>query len=114
METAERLALWSKILEEIRDKTSLSFKYIEFDTKNEAIAQTILPILASHISGIPDENLRRAIYAKFLTPFAYPYFNSILKWLKREDSESSNSRLNIDCLSQAIEMLVKPHDAKQV
>jgi len=105
----EERELWKTILADVREKTGLSFNWMEFDTKDKTVAHAVLPILATWVATVPSDPLRHAIYTKFSTPHAYPFINQLIEWWQREDFE-----LCVNSLTQTISSLAKELDAQRI
>ncbi len=99
-----------QIIADIRDKTGMSFLHIEgIDTSRPEIAAVVLPVLEQWVPFVEDDNVRGAIYTRFVSAYAYPYLASIFDWATRE-----RDRLNTSVLGFAIAKLLRPCDAQQV
>src|SRR6266446_5646628 len=109
MSLEERQKLWQEILGDIHSRTGLSYRYMEFDTKDEAVAERVLPILADWVGRLADPNLRLAIFDKFGTPHARPFFSDLVDWWEREDNG-----INIDMLTGILAKLVHTTDAERL
>jgi hypothetical protein len=97
------------ILSDIERKTGLRFRLLGgIDTRDEAIARVVLPILAEWPEKIADRSQRDAVYSRFHTPHAYPYLDQIISWWIKEDP------LALDLLTQDLALIVKCCDAERV
>src|SRR5450631_3295121 len=70
-----------QILDDIENRTGLVFKRMGgIDTRDKAIADVVLPVLADWPDKLDDVPHRRGIYSHFNTPHAYPYMGRIISW----------------------------------
>jgi hypothetical protein len=99
-----------QILTDIQRRTGLSFRRIGgVDTGDKAIAEVVLPVLAEWVPVVPNQNLRHAIYGRFITVHANPYMDSLVGWAKKE-----TYALAVDTLIQAIASAAKSTDAERL
>jgi hypothetical protein len=98
------------ILDDIRARTGLSFVILEgIDTRQEAIATAVLPILVEWFPKLPARNYRHAIYHRMITPYAYPYLDKLISWWETEQYDEARA-----CLTQALAELARPADAERL
>jgi hypothetical protein len=106
----EPLPLEKIILAEIRDRTGFTFKRIGgIDTRDKEIAEAVLPVLAEWINKVSDHLYRRALYARFHTPYALPYFDRLVSWWVNEQDEIASGNL-----TQDLALLIECEDAARI
>ncbi len=98
------------ILRDLKARTGLSFRKLGgIDTRQKALAEAVLPILQGWPERIDDASHRRAVYARFHTPYAYPYIDKIISWWTEESDDVALSLLTQDLI-----LLVKAADAERI
>ncbi len=97
-EIRRSLQIEREILQEVYAKTGLRFdKVAGIDTQNLEIACAVLPALREwavrHLGEMP-ENVRCAIYSRFITPYATAHMNALIEWWQQETGDLGLSRVN--------------------
>jgi hypothetical protein len=105
VEGAER-----EILDDVREKTGLSFKRLGgINTQEKKVASAVLPILADWIPKLTDLRYLRACYLCFITPYAHPFLDLIIdRWQSEEDGLTSS------ILGQALAAALDCNDAVRI
>jgi hypothetical protein len=99
-----------EILHDIETKSGLNFDLIDsVPTRDPAVANAALPVLAAWVSRVPDSTHRHMIYRRFYTPYAHPYLEDILSWFSSEQDEELRGTLG-----QVLAQLATESNAKRL
>jgi hypothetical protein len=107
-EDIDSQSFWNSFVRNIAAETGLPVMQ-QYETRDKAVAELVLPRMVEILPALKDENLRSAVYHHFLTPHAYRYIEQVIQWWSIE-----TDYLGVDCLSQALRVLTKGRDANQV
>ncbi len=107
----EATPLEAIILEDVKQSTGLVFRRLGgIPTREKAVADAVLPILAEWPSKLTDhDNYRGGIYHRFHTPHAYPFLDRIVSWWTTEQHQ-----LNLAWLTQTLALILRCSDAERI
>lgn len=92
----------ASILERIREKTGLAYWWLQgAPTKEKAVADAVLPILAEYLREDCQSGTRCVLYLLFSTRHAQPYFDLLLEHMARTDMPRHEANLLMVALSSS-------------
>lgn len=98
------------VLEDVKERTGLSFRRLGgIDSQDIHTASLVLPVLAEWVTRTSEPVIRQTIYSTFHTPWARPYFDSLLTWWRNESDELAR-----EILIQAISSILPCEHAQNV
>jgi hypothetical protein len=100
-----------EIVRDIEGRTGLQINsFGGLDTKDLKLGPSVVPILCEWLEK-PNlaTDVRRGLYLKLMTPYVYPFFDSVVSWWMRETDSGS-----LDVLLQTVAYFVKDKDARRV
>lgn len=98
------------LLDDLRKRTGLAFvKLGSINTNDKALAAAVLPVLQEWLSSISEPNIRAAIFHRFNTPHAAPFWRTLLEWWQNEEGE-----ISLGWLTQGIVDIVDASNAREI
>jgi hypothetical protein len=99
-----------RVLSDVHNRTGRWFVQIgAIDTSDASTAASVLPVLSEWVSFVEEENIRAAIYSRFLTRHANRFIDQMLRWARQETYDLARG-----ALIQGVARAVRPKDGARI